>query len=108
MSHRRELTVRAEAVHIRDVIEGAGNRELEWRFHLPPSVEGHVSPRGFVLSLPGTGSINCESSGGELSFETSASEYSPAYGIRQTSRVCIARGQFTLPVTVEWKFSSQP
>ncbi len=104
VSHRRELTVRVEAVQIRDIVEGAGKRQLEWRFQLHPSVEARSSARGFVLSIPGVGSIGCESCGGDLTFETSPSEHSPAYGIRRPSRVCVARGEFVLPVTVEWNF----
>ena len=104
VKHGREVTVRAKMICVRDVIEGAGRRRLEWRFHLHPSVEARVSARGFLLSIPGVGVLAFESEAAMLSFEVVPSEYSPGYGLKQASRVCIARGEFTLPATVEWHF----
>ena len=108
VSHCREINVPAEGVNIRDIIGGSGPRQMEWRFHLHPTLDARVTARGFVVSIPGVGEMEWQTDGEGLSFEVGPSEYSPTYGTSQASRVCMARGRLMLPATVEWNFRVRP
>lgn len=103
VSHRREVRVCSGEVSIRDVVGGSGSYQLQWRFHVHPSVRPQLAAQGFTLMVPGTGSLLLEATDTPASFEIILSEHSAAYGRRQPALACLAQGTFSLPVSVEWR-----
>jgi len=101
--HRRNVSVRADAVSLYDHVDGSGQRQLEWRFHLHPDVRVQSVGNKFVLTVPDTGTLLLEAEDKSLTFTVAESEYSPAYGRKELTRACIARGSCDLPASVEWR-----
>jgi hypothetical protein len=101
--HRRELRVTAEAVGIRDRVQGLGRHQLRWSFQLHPGVEARVAPQGFVLTVPEAGGLMLETGGAPRALAVVESEYSSGYGRNESSRACVMEGDYDLPVSVEWK-----
>jgi hypothetical protein len=106
--HRRQVSCRAAEVCVRDEILGPGTHEIEWRFHPPPEVEPTAGRGGFELKQPGTGILWLETTTAELRLSVEPAEYSPGYGRRVSSQVCLARGRFALPMKIEWGFRPEP
>jgi hypothetical protein len=105
LEHRRELQFPGHGVVLEDTLEGAGTHHLEWRFLLHPSVRPRVTPRGFVLEAPDTGSLFLETGVSRLKFGIEPSEFSPAYGRREATRVCTAALDAPAPACVQWRVS---
>ena len=101
--HRREMTVSSGEISIRDCVEGSGQHQIEWRFNLHPSVRPSLTRQGFTLEVPDVGTLLLETNEAGLAQEILPSEYSPAYGWNQPTHVCVARGQFALPLSTGWK-----
>jgi uncharacterized heparinase superfamily protein len=100
--HRREVKVTPGAMVVRDFVEGSGRHRLRWSFQLHPDVEARLTSRGVVLTVPGAGTLGMTADTGALALAIDESDFSPAYGHRQTGRACVAEGDFDLPVSIEW------
>jgi hypothetical protein len=102
LSHSRVISSGDRRFVIRDELEGSGTHELRWHFHLHPSVQPRVIPRGFALAVPGAGTLKLETSLPSPVFELERSEYSPGYGRSEPTFACNASGKFALPLSAEW------
>jgi hypothetical protein len=103
LAHRREVRVSADRVRVTDLVEGSGRRRLEWRFHLHPNIQARVVSNGFLLEVEAGRRLLLEANGPAPAFRLDASDYSAGYGQKQPTTVCVASGELSLPVSVEWR-----
>jgi hypothetical protein len=106
LSHRREVSVCGDGVRIRDTIEGSGRHSLRWRFHFHPSVQPGPSPAGVTLAVPQTGALLLGSPSG-VPLTIIPSEYSPGYGRCFPTAAAEAGGEFSLPLSIEWRIRAE-
>jgi len=92
-------------VLLRDTIDGSGQHELTWRFHLAPAVsantEGndvHLSTRGGDVWLQVTEELS------KLPVTIEEGWVSPSYGIRTQIQVVVWRGHVKLPIAATIRF----
>src|SRR5262249_47966009 len=90
LSHRRIISSSDRTFVIRDEFEGSGTHDLRWHFHLHPSVQPRVIPRGFALEVPGAGTLMLETSLSSPVLELERTEYSPGYGCSVPTFACSA------------------
>jgi hypothetical protein len=107
-SHRRTVTMKKEQLQIGDQIEATGKHRLRWYFHLHPSVRGQVAPQGFVLTVPGLGALELTSDAAAQELKLNSSEHSAGYAKRESSHVCVAEGEYVMPISVEWRIRAMP
>lgn len=100
--HRREVSVSGDDVGICDRVAASGRHRLRWSFHLHPEVRPQLTPQGFILTIPEGGALHLTSNAAAPDLKVSKSEYSPAYGRKEASHVCIAEGEYVLPTSVQW------
>jgi len=105
--HRRIISSNDRTVVIRDELDGSGTHELRWHFHLHPSVQPRIIPRGFALAVPGAGTLKLETSLASPVLELERTEYSPGYGRSEPTFACNASGKFALPLGAEWSISPE-
>lgn len=92
-------------VVVRDLVEGAGSRELTWRFHLAPSVGAEI--RGGDVRLTAAGHeawLQFASPIDGLAMTIENGWASPSYGVRTKIRVVVLRGRVALPQVVSCRF----
>jgi hypothetical protein len=86
-------------VIVRDTIDGSGQHELTWRFHLGPAVRANIEGDEVHLSIRGTNmwlQVNDEL--GRLTLTIEEGWVSPSYGVRTETQVAVWRGRVKLPM----------
>jgi hypothetical protein len=56
-----------------------------------------------MLTIPEAGVLHLFTNAAAPDLNILESEYSPTYARKETSKTCAARGEYALPVSVEWK-----
>ncbi|MEP7309726.1 MAG: alginate lyase family protein [Acidobacteriota bacterium] len=93
------------AVFVRDSIDGAGSRELTWRFHLAPLVSAEIRDGDVRLTSGGAEAwLQWSSPMDRLAMTIEDGWASPSYGVRTAIRVVVLKGRVTLPQSVSCRF----
>jgi Heparinase II/III-like protein/Heparinase II/III N-terminus len=92
-------------VIVRDSIDGAGQHELTWRFHLGPAVTANVEGNDVHLSIRGSDMwLQVDDDLSRLTPTIEGGWVSPSYGVRIEIQVVVWRGQVKLPIVATTRF----
>ena len=100
VSREIDLLKDAPEVVIRDAVDGAGSRELAWRFHLDPAVSAEIVGSDVRLSTTGRDAwLQAAPPSDGLTLSLEPGWVSPSYGVRAAITVVVLRGRVPLPRT---------
>jgi hypothetical protein len=102
-SFEHDLT--SGALVVTDVLEGAGEHDLHWHFHLAPGVTAHPIPGDCDLLLDTAGGQFVLSGPREIPGTVSASAYSPSYGVEVPCQAVDFRSRTRLASSHSWRFT---
>lgn len=92
-------------IFVRDFIEGAGRRELTWRFHFDPLVSAEIDGHDVRLSIGNWESwLQILDAPDEVTLGVERGWSSPSYGVKTPIHVLVVSGQAWLPVTASIRF----
>jgi len=100
-THRRTVKVTAETIALEDEIRGTGEHQLDWRFHLHPTVQAVIHEGIVRLEVPGAGHLELRTPAGILP-QIEPSRFSPGYGRETPTSVIVARTRCKLPFVGSW------
>lgn len=96
------------ALTITDRLEGAGNHQLHWHFHLAPGIEVRQNETTGSFSLDTTSGCYVLSSHDGLAGTVNAAAYSPSYGVQIPCQAIDFRISTDVAGQSVWRFSIRP
>jgi hypothetical protein len=101
VAHERWVTLEPGGLVITDKISGCGEHQLNWRFHLHPSVEARATGAKAELQVTRIGQLLLENNLG-LPIQIREGSYSQGYGRIEAARVCTVEAKVNLPYEIRW------
>lgn len=108
--HERSFEHRLEdgALIVEDELQGDGEHDLHWHFHLAPGVTAVPAEDGAGVLLSAAGSRALLTAPADLRPEIRPGGYSPSYGVEQPCVVIDYRCRIKLAGRRVWRFGVQP